>query len=289
VSTTTVPEAPAERNGNAPDAADDFPVDSFREAARHLRRPFDLHAVQFRALDGYKGERLNCAAYVTARTVTDRLNHVCPGLWADHYEPVPGGMRCDLTVDGLTRSDVGWSEGTATAMALKTLYSDAFKRAAVKFGVGVSLYALPRLVLSTESGAAWAKATQEKDRYGNVKYRYGIQAKGMNELRARYELWLDAQTNFGKVLSHGHSEGSEDPEDETRGDSDVEPALAGEGDVKTLKEAAKGLLFAQVRMAFVAAGIAAPEKKAGCFDGVGSGSVADLAKELKAAPRKPSP
>ncbi len=272
---------------NAPGDGDPFPVWSFRDGAKHLRRPFDIHAVQFRALEGNGGTRLNCAAYVTARTVTDRLNLVCPSLWSDRYELVPGGLRCDLTVDGLTRSDVGWSPGTGNAMALKTLYSDAFKRAAVKFGVGVSLYALPRLVLDVDKRHAWAKALTEKDKFGNTKFRYGITPSGMSELRARYERWLAVQMSFGDALGHGHVEGSADPEDEGRTD-EGDVSLASEGDIKTLKEAAKGLLFAQVRLCFVAAGIPAPDKKADCFAVVGSEAVGALVKELRAAPRRES-
>lgn len=279
---------PATANGNGAQPASPFPVDSFKDAAPLLRRPFDLHAVQFRALEGTKGERLNCAAYVTARTVTDRLNLVCPGLWSDHYEPVPGGMRCDLTIDGLTRSDVGWSAGVANAMALKTLYSDAFKRAAVKFGVGVSLYALPQLVLYVDKSHAWAKATAEKDRYGNTKYRYGITPSGMSELRARYERWLHVQISFGEALGHGHVEGSADPEDEGKAEEDVGTALASEGDIKVLKDAAKGLRWSQVRMCFVAAGVPVPDKARDCFATVGQSAVAGLAKELRAAARRPA-
>jgi hypothetical protein len=267
-----------------------FPVDSFRDAAKHLRRPFDLHAVQFRALDGSKGERLNCAAYITARTVIDRLNLVCPHLWEEpRYELVPGGLRCDLTIDGLTRSDVGWSGGTGNAMQLKALYSDAFKRAAVKFGVGVSLYALPRLVLLAQAGDAWATTKKDKaDKWGNQLFSYGITQQGMNSLRARYQLWLDAQESFGEPLGHGHVEGSEDPEDETQatGETDA-PAMATEGDVKLLKEAAKGLVLPQVKMCFVAAGLPAPTARASCWEGVGRDAVASLAKELKSATRKP--
>lgn len=278
---------PATANGNGASTSP-FPVDSFKDAAPHLRRPFDLYAVQFRALEGTKGERLNCAAYVTARTVTDRLNLVCPGLWSDHYELVPGGMRCDLTVDGLTRSDVGWSAGTANAMALKTLYSDAFKRAAVKFGVGVSLYALPHLVLYVDKKHAWAKALPEKDKWGNQKFRYGITPSGMSELRARYERWLAVQMSFGEALAHGHVEGSVDPEDEGKVEEPDGTALASEGDIKTLKEAAKGLLWSQVRMCFVAAGVPVPDKARDCFVHVGQPAVAGLAKELRSAARRPS-
>lgn len=271
-------------------AIDALPIDTFREAAPYLRRPFDIHAVKFRALEGTEGKRLNCAAYITARTVIDRLNLVCPHLWHEpRYEQVPGGLRCDLTIDGLTRSDVGWTSGTGTAMGLKALYSDAFKRAAVKFGVGVSLYALPRLVLEVGAKDAWAKAIQGKtDKYGNQLFRYGITPKGMVTLRDRYEAWLkDAGAHFGEPLSHGHVEGSADPEDETlETEQDEAPAMATEGDVKLLKEAAKGLVFAQVKMCFVAAGLPAPPAARGCWDAVGRDAVAPLAKALKETPRR---
>lgn len=269
----------------------ELPVDSFRDAAPFLRRPFDLHAVQFRALEGSKGERLNCAAYVTARTVIDRLNLVCPHLWEEpRYELVPGGLRCDLTVDGLTRSDVGWSSGTGNAMGLKALYSDAFKRAAVKFGVGVSLYALPRLVLTVEGKDAWARIKKDqKDKWGNQLYSYGITPQGMNTLRERYEAWLkSAGEAFGDALPHGHVEGSADPEDETLTDEQTtEPEMATEGDVKMLKEAAKGLLFRQVKMCFAGAGLPVPEYARSAWEGVGREAVHPLAKVLKEAPRTP--
>jgi hypothetical protein len=280
--------APGASNGREASREGVLPVDSLREAAPYLRRPFDLYAVQFRALEGSGGKTLNCAAYVTARTVTDRLNLVCPGHWEDAYEIVPGGLRCDLTIDGLTRRDVGWAAATNTAMGLKALYSDAFKRAAVKFGVGVSLYALPRLALEVARQHAWAKAIPGKtDNYGNPLYKYGITANGMLELNARYERWLDEQESFGTALSHGHVEGSADPEDETLAAEDAEGMpLATEGDIKTLKEAAKGLLWRDVRMCFVAAGVPAPEKAKDCFVSVGHEAVAGLAKELKGAPRR---
>jgi hypothetical protein len=279
-------------DSETPEPVDDLPVDSFRNAAPYLRRPFDLHAVQFRALEGSKGERLNCAAYVTARTVIDRLNLVCPHLWQEpRYELVPGGLRCDLTVDGLTRSDVGWSSGTGNAMGLKALYSDAFKRAAVKFGVGVSLYALPRLVLYVETKDAWAIVSKtEKDKYGNPKIRYGVTEKGFKTLRARYEAWLDGpgRAAFDEALSHGHVEGSEDPEDETQQPDETDPpAMATEGDVKLLKEAAKGLLFRQVKMCFAAAGLPVPEYARSAWEGVGREAVHPLAKVLKETPRTP--
>jgi hypothetical protein len=188
--------------------------------ATDLRRPFTIHAVQFRILEGKEvksrhDHKANVAAYITARTAVDRLNHVCPGLWSDSFVPVEGGLRCDLTVGGLTRSDVGWSAGTKNAMQLKALYSDAFKRAAVKFGVAVSLYSLPGMVLWAKEGhiRTWERPGAGPN--GQSKTQYFMQEAGEKELRRRYELWLTdfGVANFGEPLDHGHVEGAVDLEE----------------------------------------------------------------------------
>ncbi len=187
----------------APDAT--FPVTTFAYAARHLRRPFTPAAVRFRILQGRDtGEkaRANCACYIDARLVAERLNLICPQLWHQHFEPVTGGLRCDLTIDGLTRSDVGWSRGTNTDMDLKALYSDAFKRAAVHFGVGVSLYAIPGLTLYARERHVRVWERQGKDPS------YYVTDAGEAELRRRYVAWLDAHGRraFGEPLDHGDVE-----------------------------------------------------------------------------------
>lgn len=209
-------------------------VSEWEHIARELRRPFTTHAVQFRILEGRDGKRANCAAYITARTAVDRLNHVCPGLWSDSFVPVEGGLRCDLTVGGLTRSDVGWSAGTSNAMALKTLYSDAFKRAAVKWGVGVSLYSLPGMVLLVDRGHV---KTYKRGGGQNAaaKLSYYLTDSGQSELRSRYERWLSEHgvKHFGGPLDHGHVEGSADPEE-------TEPVAEPEA------PAAEGIMFLPV-------------------------------------------
>ncbi len=85
--------------------------------------------------------------YVTARTVMNRLDAVLgPENWWDEYVPGADSVLCRLTVllpDGrhLTKSDAGGYAGMADAGDDdKSGYSDAFKRAAVKFGVGRHLY-----------------------------------------------------------------------------------------------------------------------------------------------------
>ncbi|WP_165250167.1 Rad52/Rad22 family DNA repair protein [Paludisphaera soli] len=107
----------------------------------YLAAPFPRDAVRSREL---KGERFH---YVTARTVMNRLDEVLgPWNWSDHYEVTPLGVKCVLTVrlpDGreVVKEDVGGLSATPDASDKeKTAFTDAFKRAAVKFGVGRYLY-----------------------------------------------------------------------------------------------------------------------------------------------------
>jgi hypothetical protein len=85
--------------------------------------------------------------YITARTAMNRLDEVLgPANWWDEYIPIENAVICKMTVrlpDGttLTKSDAGGFTTTAdTSDYEKSGFSDAFKRAAVKFGVGRYLY-----------------------------------------------------------------------------------------------------------------------------------------------------
>jgi len=93
--------------------------------------------------------------YITARTVMNRLDDVLgPANWWDEYLPLENSVICRLTIrlpDGttLTKSDAGGYAGMAdSGDDDKSGFSDAFKRAAVKFGIGRYLYrdGVPRFV-----------------------------------------------------------------------------------------------------------------------------------------------
>ncbi len=93
--------------------------------------------------------------YITARTVMNRLDEVLgPASWWDEYMPLEKSVICRLTIrlpDGteLTKSDAGGYAGMAdSGDDDKSGFSDAFKRAAVKFGIGRYLYrdGVPRFV-----------------------------------------------------------------------------------------------------------------------------------------------
>ncbi len=86
-------------------------------------------------------------SYVTARTVMNRLDNVLgPENWWDSYVPCENSVICTLTIclpNGRTisKQDAGGYQGMSDqGDDDKSGYSDAFKRAAVKFGVGRYLY-----------------------------------------------------------------------------------------------------------------------------------------------------
>lgn len=169
-----------------------LPVDSFREAAPFLRRPFTDAAVKWKLQTSWKGGGL-VVPYIDARLVIERLNLVCPHLWSEpEYVPLGKSLICKLTIDGITRQDLGSGyEG-------KGLFSDAFKRAAVKFGVGVSLYALPKLILNDKDGHLERKQRGDKE-FVNVT------PNGVTRAMEVYRLWLDTigTEHFGAALDHG--------------------------------------------------------------------------------------
>jgi hypothetical protein len=85
--------------------------------------------------------------YVTARSVMNRLDDVLgPENWWETYRPLPDSVICELTVrlpDGttLTKCDAGgYHDMKDQGDGEKAGFSDALKRAAVKFGVGRHLH-----------------------------------------------------------------------------------------------------------------------------------------------------
>ena len=172
-------------------------AENLREAAETLRRPFEPKSLKFKVQSNV-GPKENptggiVVAYLDRGLVIDRLNVVVPDLWSTEFTDLGSGhMLCAMTIDGVTRSDVGES-GTP-----KGRYSDSLKRAAVHFGVGVSLSRVPMSILNIEDKSL-------KAREYNGKTTLTITQKGLDSLRARYEYWLDevGKTAFGEPLSHG--------------------------------------------------------------------------------------
>lgn len=115
-----------------------------------LERPFSEVGWKIQATNSAKDKGL-IVAYIDARDVASRLDET--GLeWSDSYSVHVMAdawvVECRLTVGGVTRTDVGTGDGDEAA---KSAYSDAFKRAGVKFGIGRYLYEIPTTWVPVET------------------------------------------------------------------------------------------------------------------------------------------
>ncbi|MFZ5783941.1 MAG: Rad52/Rad22 family DNA repair protein [Pseudomonadota bacterium] len=112
---------------------------------RALAAPFEPEEVSWR-LGSVSKEKMRgmALAFVDARTVMDRLDDVCgPAGWQCRYSHANGKTVCDIGIlcdgewiwkaDGAGDTDIEQEKGAL---------SDAFKRAAVRWGIGRYLYML---------------------------------------------------------------------------------------------------------------------------------------------------
>ncbi len=114
-----------------------------------LAAPFDPDEIKFKPAV-VSGNRAMALAYVDARVIQDRLDDVL-GIdnWQDEYAVQDGGsvickLSCRINGEWIGKMDVGNpSEQPDEGDRLKAAFSDALKRAAIKFGVGRFLYRLP--------------------------------------------------------------------------------------------------------------------------------------------------
>jgi len=132
-----------------------------------LAKPFPVDQVSWRVgsttADKKKGLAL---AYIDARDVMDRLDQVLgPENWQDKYEYIGDRVVCTLAIrcgehDWTEKSD---GAGNTDIEGEKGGISDAFKRAAVKWGVGRYLYRLDSpWVALTENGRGIASHEYER-------------------------------------------------------------------------------------------------------------------------------
>lgn len=136
-----------------------------------LSAPFPAESIDWRIGSTTKDKSKGMAlAYIDARAVQDRLDTVC-GMdgWQCNYTPIAdGSVVCNI---GILIPGDKWvwksnGAGKTDFEAEKGMYSDAFKRAAVMFGIGRYLYDLasPWVALENEGRKFAADALKELTR-----------------------------------------------------------------------------------------------------------------------------
>lgn len=117
-----------------------------------LKRPFPPSAISWRAgatnakKNGGKPNKCIALAYIDARDVMERLDYVFGANWMCEYSHADKKTICEISVlvDGIWIKRANGA-GDSDIEAEKGAISDAFKRAAVMFGVGRYLYNLPNV------------------------------------------------------------------------------------------------------------------------------------------------
>lgn len=180
-----------------------------RDIAPTLRRPFTANAVKWKMQAVWPKADPDtglAVCYIDRGHVIDRLNVTVPEDWHAEYTDINerGHMVCELTVCGVSHEDVGQGADP------KSRRTDALKRAAVHFGIGVSLTRVPSSYLKVADG--FVKQRQTRDGLS-----LELNQPGLDYLRDRYEKWLEAAgaAVFGEPYEHGDTEGG------GQGDPDV--------------------------------------------------------------------
>lgn len=134
------------------------------EILRGLMRPFEARQISWRvgATDREKTKGI-ALAYIDARDVMQRLDEVMGLNWQCRYSHADKKTICDIGLK--LNNEWVWRSGGAgdtDVEAEKGAISDAFKRAAVLWGIGRYLYSLPnKWVAIKEHGKSYALAESQ--------------------------------------------------------------------------------------------------------------------------------
>lgn len=157
-------------------------------------------------------------AYLTARDVMQRLDDtVGPENWQDQYEETPRRLLCTISLR-INGEWIGKTDGAGdTDMeGEKGGISDAFKRAAVKWGVGRYLYDCPAPWVDLDkgklpkhfNGREYLPQSAFKSKQAKTKYWKGLRdAIAEDDSLKAKELWIEMdegqQLEISRDLSSG--------------------------------------------------------------------------------------
>jgi len=144
-----------------------------------LKAPFLKTELEWRIQrSGLKGDGTPYAAivpYVDARAIMERLdNAVGPGNWATRYEHANGGVLCALSIK-IGDEWVAKTDGAEVPVEkdtsgqhidpVKTSLTNAFKRAAVQWGIARELYGMEAFAVFSSKGKYQAKIKNQSFRW----------------------------------------------------------------------------------------------------------------------------
>lgn len=145
----------------------------YKSLMEALCKPFEPKDLEWRAQSATLksgnngGYRVLIVPYVTSRAIMNRLDEVAGAMWKDEYTPVSlgnnHGIRCILSLkigDEWIRREDGAE--TSKMEPIKGGYSNALKRAGVKWGIGRYLYDLPPF---------WVDVLQQGQHYVNGQFK----------------------------------------------------------------------------------------------------------------------
>ena len=129
------------------------------EVLKALDTPTPANEMKYRVGNVYDKQngKATVLSYIDSRFVQDKLDSIVgKECWSNSFFEVKGALFCTITitVDGETvsKTDCGSESDIEKA---KGEASDAFKRAAVMFGIGRDLYSADALFADLESKGTW--------------------------------------------------------------------------------------------------------------------------------------
>lgn len=140
-----------------------FPADYVDWRVGATRKPYDFEIEEKKFKEGDTVGKPLC--YIDARTVMDRFDTICgPDGWQCNYTPgVNGSIICNIGVriegEWIWKAD---GAGATDFEGEKGALSDAFKRAAVRWGVGRYLYDMDAFPVALKNGKYITKESLTK-------------------------------------------------------------------------------------------------------------------------------
>ena len=145
-------------------------MSNFQEKLNSLREPLKKEDIEVR-ISTQQERFFSFLLYKTARVDEKRLSE--SGLiWQNEFSYSPNGdLICKIQYfderinQWVTRMDTGTDGANAMGQANKGLFSDSFKRAGFKFGIGAELY-----TMSNIDTQIWCNMQKYTDKRGNEKF-----------------------------------------------------------------------------------------------------------------------